>query len=572
MARPFESRIQDIVYNVEVGFGLRVLKWSLYLLGVLVLLLLFTVTQFKGLREARAMEYAQLGRNLSLHRRMVTQIQRPAGLHYLARQSPEGNARVHQHPDLLHPPLYPLLLATGFHLTGSGVMPAGAVPVHPGEQWVIVPLGHLFTLLTALMLFILGHRLFDPRVALLGVTIYFLSLMVWQESIAGIGMPVLSFLATLAYTLALTAAARRREGRKFFAWMLPLFFSAAVCALAVLMRYGAFFIAVGVALFLGMALRRHKGWLLSTVFLLLVLAGLAPWLVRNVLISGQPLGLALLAALEHTSLYEGDSIWRTLQPEFTWAEIIRPLFGKWVRNLRTFYHQDLRTLGEGLIAGLFAVTFFHRFVRERVHLLRWSLLAGIAVLVLTAGFFGRGTLRMLFVFWPFMILYAVAYLLVLIDRLALRFRVLQVGIITITVLLSAVPLGLALMPPRPGPPYPPYHVPYIQRVSNLLAPEEYMVTDIPWATAWYGQRDSLLLPKEMDDFYRVHDELRSINGLYFTQATRNLPFSGTLLTGPYRTWFPVLQGRLPENFPLPEGFPIGRLEQLFLSDRVRWEP
>ena len=34
MARPFESRIQDLVYNVEVGVGLRIIKVFLYIVGI----------------------------------------------------------------------------------------------------------------------------------------------------------------------------------------------------------------------------------------------------------------------------------------------------------------------------------------------------------------------------------------------------------------------------------------------------------------------------------------------------------------------------------------------------------
>ena len=65
MARPFESRIQDLVYNVEVGVGLRIIKAILYVFFVLAVMVMYTANEFQGLREAEAMEYAQLGRNLA---------------------------------------------------------------------------------------------------------------------------------------------------------------------------------------------------------------------------------------------------------------------------------------------------------------------------------------------------------------------------------------------------------------------------------------------------------------------------------------------------------------------------
>ncbi len=58
---------------------------------------------------------------------------------------------------------------------------------------------------------------------------------------------------------------------------------------------------------------------------------------------------------------------------------------------------------------------------------------------------------------------------------------------------------------RTGLPYPPYFHRYIGWVATMLEPEECLVTDIPWATAWYGGRTSVLLPRHIDDFYDLHE-------------------------------------------------------------------
>ncbi len=97
-----------------------------------------------------------------------------------------------------------------------------------------------------------------------------------------------------------------------------------------------------------------------------------------------------------------------------------------------------------------------------------------------------------------------------------------------------------------------------------------MCTDMPWATAWYGSRTSLLLPTTIDEYYEINDYMRRISGLYFTTLTRDREYVRTLLTGPYRTWFPLLEGRIPSDFPLTQGFPLSNLDQLFLTDRQRW--
>ena len=79
-ARPFENRIQNLVYNVDVGIGLRLIKGGLYILFILIVMLLYTATQFRGLKDPEAMDHAQLGRNLMTHGRFITQCVRPASM------------------------------------------------------------------------------------------------------------------------------------------------------------------------------------------------------------------------------------------------------------------------------------------------------------------------------------------------------------------------------------------------------------------------------------------------------------------------------------------------------------
>ena len=69
--KPFSVRVQDLVYNVEVGLGLRLIQGVLYALVIMLLMVGFTAKRFAGLKEAEAMDYAQLGRNLLEKHRLV---------------------------------------------------------------------------------------------------------------------------------------------------------------------------------------------------------------------------------------------------------------------------------------------------------------------------------------------------------------------------------------------------------------------------------------------------------------------------------------------------------------------
>jgi hypothetical protein len=137
------------------------------------------------------------------------------------------------------------------------------------------------------------------------------------------------------------------------------------------------------------------------------------------------------------------------------------------------------------------------------------------------------------------------------------------------VLLCAGPMLITLMPPKKGTPYPPYYKPAITQVTTLMGEDETICSDMPWATAWYGGRNSLLLPQTVDEFYEINDYLQRIGGLYFTTLTRNQPYVSGLLAGRDRSWFQIHQGRLPNDFPLTQGFPLMNLEQLFITDPDR---
>ena len=101
--KSFESVVQDLVYNVDVGGGFRIIKMALYVLLVLTVMLLYTASQFDSFTEPEAMEYAQLGRNLATEGKLVTQVVRPGTMAYLMEHSSDED------PQTPKPNAYPLL-------------------------------------------------------------------------------------------------------------------------------------------------------------------------------------------------------------------------------------------------------------------------------------------------------------------------------------------------------------------------------------------------------------------------------------------------------------------------------
>lgn len=569
-AKPFETKIQDLVYNVDVGIGLRLIKSGLYCLGVLIVMLWYTATQFYGLKDAEAMDYGQLGHNLATRHSFVTQCVRPVTLWGLTKKSPKHNPMIYDHPDILHPPLWPMLLAAGFKATRVSFAGENTGGIFPPEQWVIIPLCHLFTLLTGIVVFHLGKRLFDRRIGLLAMTMFFLSDTVWSTSILGVGIPLAMFLVTTAIYTALIAVARAQEDPPMKNWLVLLGISLALCVLAFLTRYATIVIVPAIALFIGLSLKKH-GWTLALIFVAVFLIGISPWLVRNQIVSGGILGMAPHTALIGTDSFPEDAFERTLMPQLNAKKVIKELLTKSFTMFAKYYRSDVRATGDGLFICLFITAFFYRFVRTPVHLLRWCLALSLLLLMILASLFGDATARLFVLFWPFIILYGFAFFFILLERLQLQVRLFRLAITTLFVVFGALPLLMTMMLLRTTYPYPPYHPPYVMHVCKLLKPNEIMCTDMPWATAWYGNLNSVLVPTTIDDFYEINDYIKRISGMYFTTLTRNKPWVRSLLSGPERTWFPILEGRIPNDFPLMHGFPQNNLDQIFLTDRVRWK-
>lgn len=579
--QPFESTLQDLVYSVDAGTGLKIIRTTLFCLFVVGVVVIFTARQFKGFDSEAAMDYAQLGRNMAQSNRYITQCVRPVTIAQVSANTFDGDARIGFHPELFRAPMYPALLAGAFKffdLVGVDLFPTSegfqGMRIYPAEQWVIIPLNHLFAGASGLLLYLLGRRLFSHRIGLLGVTTYFLTRMVWQDSISGIGMPVLTFFVLAATFCAVMAMIHRRERRPRWDWMLFFAFSIGFSAAAFLTHYSAVSLLPGLALFIWMmGSRTQRGGHLAFFYLVLVLALISPWLLRNLQVAGTPLGLAPHKALIETAGYQGDALMRTLTPSFSLLSGFNAAKAKWAGNFGAFYEQGFTSMGGGLLIAFFMATYFYRFVRVHVHNLRWGIGLSMLIFFVGAGFFTEDSFQFYHMFWPFVILYGLAFFSILLDRLDLSIHLYKMGLTGLVVGLTALPLMITIfLSPPSKVPYPPYHAPWVMRLSELLKPTEIMCTDMPWATAWYGQRVSILLPQTLDDYYDINDYRKYISGIYFTTLTKDKPFITQLAKGPDETWFPVSMGHFPPDFPLRFGVPLGEGTQFFLTDTARWGP
>jgi len=136
----------------------------------------------------------------------------------------------------------------------------------------------------------------------------------------------------------------------------------------------------------------------------------------------------------------------------------------------------------------------------------------------------------------------------------------------------------ALLPPKSSPVvYPPYYPPDIQQTAGWMKENELMMSDVPWAVAWYGRRQCVWLTlNSQDDFNAINFWMKPIQAVYLTPATMDGRFVtdwARAATGSWGSFFlqVATQSQVPPDFPLriaPKGF---LPERMFLTDRPRWK-
>ena len=579
MALPFESNVQNLVYQMDAGSGRRVIQGVLFVLFAAAMAALFTFSTFQGLTDPRAMEEAQLARNMALHGRMTTQCIRPLSVWRLAERAQDAAVPIQDHPDLLHPPVWPAVLAGAFRLLGPPKTGVPTTAMVYGGDYLPVVINHVFTVLAALWVWLLGMKLFDRRVGALSASAYLISELIWRQSALGSHWGLLMFFSLGAVYAAVQAimlppgVGPQQEQGPAWRWLVPLVRSAFLTAAAFLTRYAAGGIALLVFLLLGTSRRRHP-WAKAFLYLGLVALATVPWLARNLAVAGSPFGLAFHEWLAGTYLFPEDELARSIRPDMPdVGAALHAVQVKMAGNLRKFVSTGFGWGGTGILWGLFAAMFFHRFVRPASRTLRWCLLPALVLTGLVASATGEESLRMLAVYWPLAIVYGWAYFMVLLDRLQFEARFFATAAISAVMFLSGLPLLLHVLPPRTGLPYPPYFHRYIGWISTMVEPSECVVTDIPWAMAWYGGRTSILLPKDIDGFYEIDGKHQKIAMAYFTTVTRDKPWVRGLSdpSAPEHSWYQVFAaGKVPGNFPLTHGRFIAGNDQLLLADRPRW--
>lgn len=567
-----DQKVQEFVQQIESG-GLKIFVLRLlFFAAVAGLSAAYLLILFRGLDSETAMDQAQLGRQIAASSGYTTLYVRPLAMWQFLNHREELPSGLM--PDIYNFPLNPVVNAVLLRPIKRWWPMQPTDTVYIGDM-VIAAAGILFFLGSVSIVFFLVRDLFDSRIAWMTAGLALLTDLLWRFSISGLPQMLMLLLFSSALW-AMNRAMAARDENLVARMLLWLSGAAFLFGLMTLAQPLSSWIFLGFLVFVFSWFRPRSVSGLLVVFI--YAAVVAPWLARNYLVCGNPFGLAIFSILDGTTGSE-HSFMSTMQPDLAAFGAVR---AKLRSGLLDQFQHLFSHFGYNIAAAAFFFSLLHIFKRRGTNILRWALVLMWAFAALgMAAFSPRGAVshnQLHVLFLPLFIAYGMAFLVVLWKRMDLRFPPARVAFLSAIFVLSALPMAVNLLTAPPGRvAWPPYVAPLINTVANWMEPSEIICSDMPWATAWYGGRISLLLPATIQQFVTIHDYKylgAPVNGLYLTPVSGNRPFLSQIAKGEYAAWAAfILRTADLTRFPLQYFTPLPiDNECVFYSNRDRWTP
>src|SRR4051812_24240614 len=533
-------RLQEFLHKYEVGAGASLMRFISAAAAFIAVALVFDLVALRNFSSRDAMDAAQVGRNLAEGRGFTTSFIRPLSLYLLRNNGGSSNSLPlpNKHPDLGNPPVYPGLLALVWKTKPFPVEDLSKkqnFSVYLPDLWIAV-WNQLLLGIAAWLVFILARRLFDSSVAWASFALLLLSETYWRFSVSGLSTVLLmvEFLVLVWVISRLEGAARVAEATKGALIALAAL-AGALVGLMAMTRYSLACLIVPLLVLMATLPSLHRPTLL-VVTLAAFMAVCAPWVARNFQVSGTPFGTAGFAIMAGTSNFPEDQLERSLHPPIRQVEM-GEYWQKLFTNLHDIVATDLWRLGGGWIMALFLVGLLVPFRNSVLGRTRLFLVMSIAALCVAQAL-GRTTAstenvdinseNLLIVVAPAVLMFGISLFILLREQLNLGGPAGRNLLWAFLYLIVGIPLFLTVLGPHLSRlAYPPYYPPWIQQKSLAVRPDGAIMTDVPWAVAWYGDRPGIWLslkyidrlsPQVREDFESFH-RLQPITGFYLTQKT-----------------------------------------------------
>ena len=472
---------------------------------------------YRGLNQPVAMDQAQIARSVAQGKGFVTGMLRPievmdAAAHASTKKLPLDYLSLR---DSTHAPLNIVAMAVALKLTGHDDFEAtrmtDGVYVYDSDR-VISATSIFFFCIAIVLAYTLVTRLFDEVIACTTCCFLLLSELVLNYAVSGLPQPLMMCFMLGGLHLFLSSVRMFQE--KSVYWALLYLSLAFVCmGLMCLSGWMGIWVALGLLLFCCFFYRPAGSYVFtSSVVLLLLLLGPA---VLNYMSTGSILGNAMLGLYnsfgggEEYAMRAASLNYVPLQA----SAVVLNLLSHTIYQLRDLYVN----MGSILVVPFFFLALLNRFKRDDVQSMKWAIFSMWAISCVGMALFGENkpesASQLAILFVPLFVAYGMALVFNFLGRLKYErttFNQARGLAIFILIILSSGPF-LATLPKavymgiwlgdRGRPQYPPYYPPALNiNLANITSPEHVIVTDQPWAVAWYANRKALWIPRTVYEF------------------------------------------------------------------------
>lgn len=453
-----------------------------------VLILAFYTAEGTGLLQyPAAMDHAQIARNILDGKGFTTDQLTPLAISFTDKRE--------SIPDITYPPLYPILLALLFGVFGQ-------------SDAVVIFTSLSFYALSTLMVFLLTRRMFSLPAATLAAILFATQIEIVKQAASGTNTMAVAFIMLLTwYTLSSPHARMPRRYLRI----------GALFGVGFLTQY-SFALFVPIAAAYAYFTESKQKWLCIAMFLLGVLIISFPWLIRNTELMHNPLfTVDQYDLLMNTGSFAGFNIHRTCDelplPIVFGVTHITELFHKLLNGLVLMYWQWPMIIGM-YVLPFFILALFSRVDNKDILAQRRLLLMFMAIQTIGVCLGDQMSMHLVKIA-PLAMVFAAGYLMIMCNRLP-GSQARKAFLLTVIVIGAALPTGMGLIksaevlsvgntPPQ------------FVEMGTILPKNAVVVTDCPWAVAWYGRRKAVWLPLNPRQLSDIERKVGRINAVFVSR-------------------------------------------------------
>ncbi len=500
---------------------------------ILILLVLGLVTTqlvltFRGLFHAEAMDQAQIARNIAHGEGYSTKFIRPVELaDHAAALASRGIAKVdfEHFRDTNYAPLYPYTLALALSATGQADVEATRMEEVSPDVYtpdrVIAGVSALFFIVALVLVYFFIRKLFDEYLAYSVIGFMALSDIFLQFATSGLPqmMMLCLFLAAMIFfTRAIECASER--GIKL---MMNIALAFVFLSLLTLTSWMAIWVLIAALVFVAIFFRPHgvyviPGVIISLMFLMMPLlfnASASGSLLGNLYyefynFEGGGAEMAMRLASVGSLPFNSSSFWLRL-------------FGDTFGQLSNLYAM----MGSIIVVPLFFLTIFTKYKKETTNQIKWFTFILWVFVSIGMTLFGTkedvSISQLYIILAPLFIAYGLSLVFMALARMQLlhSFDMARNGTVIALVLFSAAPF-LSKLPVElyrgiwlgGYPHFPPYYPAALSStLSEVTNEKDIILSDQPWAVAWYADRISMWTPLRVSDYRDVLKPITERSGI-----------------------------------------------------------